>query len=197
MRCCGNMLKTSCRPIYTTWKRHRECPAGTALLQIQRRKGFWSGQERDGGWCWRSYGCVIPCCDLSNQVCHSVSQRWNLPYVEGTIRNPSIKALLTIKVLPVPIILGHFNNSPASQRNIPTDTSVMSLFDTSYVYPIFQKSPLIWNYYDFFVKRIFQLITGTKHGHDQWSGVVSENRHNITSSKFPTITCSIQAHIFL
>ncbi|CZS91969.1 related to flavin-containing monooxygenase [Rhynchosporium agropyri] len=63
------------------------------------------------------------------------------------------------KVVPVPIIFGFINKSPAGQRNPPVDTYVMSLFDTAYVHPILQKSMLIWEYYDLFVKRMTQLIS--------------------------------------
>jgi dimethylaniline monooxygenase (N-oxide forming) len=79
--------------------------------------------------------------------------------------------------------MGVWGGSPSSQQNIPTDTTVMSLFDTAYVHPILQKSSLIWNYYDFFVKRIFQLISGTMHGHDQWAGGISDDRYHISRSK--------------
>lgn len=84
------------------------------------------------------------------------------------------------KVVPVPVIMGLWGRSSSAQQNIPTDTSVMSLFDTAYVHPILQKSSLIWDYYDFFVKRIFQLISGTMHGHDQWAGGISDERYHIS-----------------
>ncbi|PVH82727.1 FAD/NAD(P)-binding domain-containing protein [Cadophora sp. DSE1049] len=88
------------------------------------------------------------------------------------------------KVVPVPVLLGYFNKSPAAQRNVPIDTYVMSLFDTVYVHPILQKSMWIWNYYNLFVKRMFQLISGTMHGHDQWIGGISKERYHVSSIFF-------------
>mgnify|MGYP003634827126 FL=1 len=89
---------------------------------------------------------------------------------------------LIIQVVPVPVLLGYFNKSPAAQQNVPTDTYVMSLFDTAYVHPILQKSMLIWDYYDLFVKRMTQFISGTMHGHDQWIGGISRDRYHVSSS---------------
>ena len=93
-----------------------------------------------------------------------------------------IRMALTIQVIPVPVLFGYFNKSPAAQQNVPTDTYVMSLFDTAYVHPILQKSMLIWDYYDLFVKRMTQLISGTMHGHDQWVGGISKERYHVSSS---------------
>ncbi|KAL5321810.1 hypothetical protein ACEPPN_009773 [Leptodophora sp. 'Broadleaf-Isolate-01'] len=89
------------------------------------------------------------------------------------------------KIVPVPITFRTFNKSPSAQRNIPTDTSHMSLFDTAYVHPVLQLSPLLWNYYDYWsVKFGVQLISGTKHGLDQWVGGISDERFH-ASAIFP------------
>ncbi|KAK0102097.1 hypothetical protein ONS96_006060 [Cadophora gregata f. sp. sojae] len=85
------------------------------------------------------------------------------------------------KVVPVPVLLGYFKKSPAAQRNVPIDTYVMSLFDTAYVHPVLQKSMLLWSYYDLFVKRMSQLISGTVQGYDQWIGGISKDRYHVSS----------------
>ena len=95
-------------------------------------------------------------------------------------KNPEVVVANEKQVVPRPIINGHLYSSLEEQRNIPTDTTIMSLFDTAYVHPILQKSSLLWDYYDFFVKRVFQLISGTKHGCDQWVGGISDERFHVS-----------------
>ncbi|PVH80713.1 FAD/NAD(P)-binding domain-containing protein [Cadophora sp. DSE1049] len=90
------------------------------------------------------------------------------------------------KVVPVPVTFMTFNKSPAAQKNIPTDTTHMSLFDTAYVHPVLQLSPILWNYYDYWsVKFGVWLVSGTKHGLDQWAGGISDERFH-ASAIFPS-----------
>ncbi|KAG4443496.1 hypothetical protein IFR05_001066 [Cadophora sp. M221] len=96
------------------------------------------------------------------------------------------------KIVPVPVTFGTFNKSPSAQRNIPTDTSHMSLFDTAYVHPVLQLSPLLWNYYDYWsVKFGVQLISGTKHGLDQWVGGISDERFHASANRVRAGICQI------
>ena len=60
----------------------------------------------------------------------------------------------------------------------PTDCSNASLFDTAYVHPVLEKSPLLWNWYDFFTKYSVWLISGTTTGLDQWVGGIPEHRNH-------------------
>lgn len=62
----------------------------------------------------------------------------------------------------------------------------MSLFDTAYIHPLLQSSPILWNYYDLFsVKFGVWLGSGTKHGLDQWVGGISDERFH-ASAIFPS-----------
>lgn len=88
------------------------------------------------------------------------------------------------QMLPVPILVSILNKSPASQQNIPVDTTVASLFDSAYVHPILQKSSLLWGMYDLWVKNIFLLISGTSAGLDQWVGGISKERFHLSSIFF-------------
>ena len=56
----------------------------------------------------------------------------------------------------------------------PTDCSSASLFDTAYVHPVLEKSPLLWIWYHFFNKYSVWSISGTTAGLDQWVGGIPE-----------------------
>ncbi|XMA07685.1 hypothetical protein WAI453_000476 [Rhynchosporium graminicola] len=109
------------------------------------------------------------------------------------------------KIVPVPVVFGIFNKSSSAQRNIPTDTSHMSLFDTAYVHPVLQKSPWQWNYYDWVsVKFGVYLISGTRHGLDQWVGGISDGRYHASAiipsksgNAIPYISAQYRKHSFV
>ena len=67
--------------------------------------------------------------------------------------------------------------------NKPTDCAVASLFDTAYVPEVLQKSPLLWGYYDKWIKFSQWLISGTSNGPDQWAGIIPGARRHVDSSK--------------
>ena len=96
------------------------------------------------------------------------------------------------KVVPEPVILGFFGRPyPGMRPNKPIDTTVASLFDTAYVPPALQRSNLIWDLYNLWVKWMFGAISGTSGGFDQWVGAVSSGRRHVDSCKcfrnnFPT-----------
>lgn len=87
------------------------------------------------------------------------------------------------KRAPTPIRLGRIYKCDNRDRLKPIDTCVASLFDTAYVPPVLQRGPLLWEYYDKWIKGMFWLISGTSAGLDQWAGEISKDRHHIDSSK--------------
>jgi dimethylaniline monooxygenase (N-oxide forming) len=84
-------------------------------------------------------------------------------------------------MLPVPLILNRPSEYSSDLQNIPTDTTIASLFDSAYVHPILQKSSLLWAMYDFWAKNVFWLISGTSAGLDQWVGGISKERFHLSS----------------
>ena len=69
--------------------------------------------------------------------------------------------------VPNPVLFGVFRSSGP---DLPTDVSTASLFESMYVHPIMKKSLIPWRYYDAFVKNTLWLVSGTRHGIDQWVG---------------------------
>jgi dimethylaniline monooxygenase (N-oxide forming) len=75
---------------------------------------------------------------------------------------------------------------------VPVDVSSASLFDTAYVHPILDNSPLLWAYYDRFIKYTLWMVSGTKHGLDQWVGGISNQRYHASKSVSPLSSwCSL------
>jgi dimethylaniline monooxygenase (N-oxide forming) len=64
--------------------------------------------------------------------------------------------------------------------NVPTDTSLVSLFDTAYVHPLLRRSSLLWDYYDQWIKKMFFYISGTQYGLDQWVGGLPPEKLHIS-----------------
>lgn len=83
------------------------------------------------------------------------------------------------KIIPVPQVRGRAVATDIPNK--PVDTSVASLFDTAYVHPKLQKSQLLWNYYDTWIKKMHTLISGTEEGPDQWVGQMSASRKYVDS----------------
>ncbi|KAH8594455.1 hypothetical protein B0O99DRAFT_513763 [Bisporella sp. PMI_857] len=108
--------------------------------------------------------------DIAQLAVTSPTKSVTLCHRDGWVHAP--------KILSVPIFLSYFNKGP--QHKKPADTTVPSLFDTAYVHPILQKSNLLWAAYDKWAKFYFYLISGTKHGLDQWVGGVSDERYHLS-----------------
>jgi dimethylaniline monooxygenase (N-oxide forming) len=70
---------------------------------------------------------------------------------------------------------------------VPVDVSSASLFDTAYVHPILNSSPLLWTHYDRFIKYTLWMVSGTKHGLDQWVGGISDERYQVSKSMSPLL----------
>lgn len=83
------------------------------------------------------------------------------------------------KILSFPTVLKYFNKGKTYK--LAADTTIASLFDTAYVHPWLQKSPLLWTGYDTWAKFYFWLVSGTKHGVDQWVGGVPDDRYHLSS----------------
>lgn len=67
--------------------------------------------------------------------------------------------------------------------NKPTDCAVASLFDTAYVPEVVQKSQMMWDYYDRWIKFSQWMISGTPSGPDQWVGLIPKARNHVDSRK--------------
>ncbi|KAL5594051.1 hypothetical protein BROUX41_001103 [Berkeleyomyces rouxiae] len=89
------------------------------------------------------------------------------------------------KIIPRPIILSGLFSKPANDPpNKPVDCSVASLFDTAYVPPLLQRSRLMWEYYNLWIKASQTLISGTPNGPDQWAGLMDSKRGHVDSVFF-------------
>ncbi|KAB5586235.1 dimethylaniline monooxygenase [Coniochaeta sp. 2T2.1] len=85
--------------------------------------------------------------------------------------------LIAPKITPEPIILRTWGKPyPGKRPNKPIDTTIASLFDTMYVPSLLQRGPLLWLFYDRWIKYIFFLIAGTSQGIDQWVGGLPPRR---------------------
>ncbi|KAH8884910.1 FAD/NAD(P)-binding domain-containing protein [Thozetella sp. PMI_491] len=88
------------------------------------------------------------------------------------------------KIVPWPLLLGRFGRRTVAEGpNKAIDTCTASLFDTAYVHPWLQRSPLLWEYYDKWIKAMFWVISGTTVGLDQWAGGLSWSRRHADSGK--------------
>lgn len=70
-----------------------------------------------------------------------------------------------------------------SNRNVPSDLSSASLFDTAYVHPLLRDSFLPWWYNDRLNKWATWFISGTKAGLDQWVGGIPSKRFHASKSE--------------
>jgi dimethylaniline monooxygenase (N-oxide forming) len=89
-----------------------------------------------------------------------------------------------VQRVPDPVILGGLLGV-SKQLNVPVDVSSASLFDTVYVHSVLNDSPLLWAYYDRFIKYTLWMVSGTKHGLDQWVGGISDERYHASKSMSP------------
>lgn len=113
----------------------------------------------------------------------------NHPDVEKIVMCNRDGFLIAPKITPEPVILGTWGKPyPGKRPNKPLDTTIASLFDTMYVPGILQRGPLLWLYYDRWIKYIFFLIAGTSQGIDQWVGGVSPRRRYADACESPTTT---------
>lgn len=76
-----------------------------------------------------------------------------------------------------------FGRFRSSGPDIPTDVVTVSLFESMYVHPIMRRSIIPWRYYDAFCKCTLWLVSGTKHGIDQWVGGLSDEKLHTSESK--------------
>lgn len=81
------------------------------------------------------------------------------------------------KIVPVPFRAGGKSGGPDPHHpNKPIDCTPASLFDTAYVPPVIQRGPWLWGVYDFFIKNMAWMISGTTAGFDQWVGGIDPKR---------------------
>ena len=87
-----------------------------------------------------------------------------------------------IQIIPTPRVCG-LPRHMLKSHNKPVDCSTASLFDTAYVPPILQRSPLLWWYYNAWIKVMHSTISGTHAGPDQWVGNMHKERKHVKSRK--------------
>jgi dimethylaniline monooxygenase (N-oxide forming) len=76
-----------------------------------------------------------------------------------------------------------FGKFKSNGPDIPTDVVTASLFESMYVHPIMKRSLIPWWYYDTFVKYSLWLVSGTKHGIDQWVGGLPDEKYHTSERK--------------
>ena len=90
------------------------------------------------------------------------------------------------KIIPNPVwfpILGR--KARPNQQNLPVDVSWQApLFDSMYLHPLVRDTLWTWNVYDWGIKASNWLISGTKHGVDQWVGGISKERFHVSKLFF-------------
>lgn len=112
--------------------------------------------------------------DIAHLAVTSPTKRVIICHRDGFLHAP--------KVVPQPYRAGGRSGGPDPNRpNKPLDCAVASLFDTAYLPPIIQRSPLPWAVYDAFIKDMAWVISGTRAGFDQWVGGVSWKRFHADS----------------
>ncbi|RKK10631.1 hypothetical protein BFJ65_g14626 [Fusarium oxysporum f. sp. cepae] len=63
-------------------------------------------------------------------------------------------------------ILGRKSNP--NEPGIPIDVSRANLFDTTYVHQALRNSMILWEYYNYYIKALLWVCSGTTSGMDQW-----------------------------
>src|SRR5688572_18660599 len=89
---------------------------------------------------------------------------------------------------PGPILLPILGRKPdPNEPGIPIDVSRANLFDTTYVHPVLRKSMILWDYYNYYIKSLLWICSGTTFGMDQWIGEISKARHHPSKSKYSLV----------
>ncbi|RMZ86944.1 hypothetical protein DV736_g5833, partial [Chaetothyriales sp. CBS 134916] len=82
---------------------------------------------------------------------------------------------------PGPTILPILGRGPnPKEPGIPIDISRANLFDTAYVHPRLRDHMLLWNYYEWYVKSLLWIGSGTTHGMHQWIGGIPAKKHHVS-----------------
>ncbi|KAH7464339.1 hypothetical protein FOMA001_g17718 [Fusarium oxysporum f. sp. matthiolae] len=70
---------------------------------------------------------------------------------------------------PGPILLPILGRKPnPNEPGIPIDVSRANLFDTTYVHQALRNSMILWEYYNYYIKALLWVCSGTTPGMDQW-----------------------------
>ncbi|RGP78924.1 dimethylaniline monooxygenasen-oxide-forming-2 [Fusarium longipes] len=86
---------------------------------------------------------------------------------------------LAPKVNPGPVLLPILGRKPdPNEPGIPIDVSRANMFDTTYVHPMLRKSMILWEYYNYYIKSLLWICSGTTFGMDQWIGEFSKAHHH-------------------
>lgn len=97
---------------------------------------------------------------------------------------PKEQKLIAFQRNPGPVLLPILGRKPdPAEPGIPIDVSRANLFDTTYVHPALRNHMILWNYYDYYIKVLLWLCSGTSAGMDQWIGEISRERHHPSKSE--------------
>uniref|UniRef100_A0A0D2YCT7 Uncharacterized protein n=1 Tax=Fusarium oxysporum (strain Fo5176) TaxID=660025 RepID=A0A0D2YCT7_FUSOF len=132
-------------------------------------------------------------------VCAGLHREPNLPIIPGLNYVPEVmhssdfktrsqfginKTVMIIGSGPILLpILGRKPNP--NEPGIPIDVSRANLFDTTYVHQALRNSMILWEYYNYYIKALLWVCSGTTSGMDQWVGEISQARHH--PSKSPSL----------
>lgn len=116
--------------------------------------------------------------DLAHLAVTSPTQRVVICHRDGFLGAP--------KVIPNPVWFPVFGRKANPlRRDLPVDVSWQApLFDSMYLHPLIRDTLWTWNVYDWGIKASNWLISGTKHGVDQWVGGISKERFHVSKLFF-------------
>ena len=120
-------------------------------------------------------------------VCHRDGFHF-APKVISTRVDPALRIvswLIPFQRNPGPVLLPILGRKPnPKEPGIPIDVSRANLFDTAYVHDILRRNDaVLWEYYNFYIKSLLWISSGTTFGMDQWVGEISPARHHPSKSK--------------
>lgn len=112
---------------------------------------------------------MIDTVDIAHLAVTSPTKRVIMCHRDGFIHAP--------KIVPQPVRAGgRSGGTDPNKPNKPLDCAIASLFDTAYVPAVIQRGPMLWAVYDFFIKNMAWIISGTRAGFDQWVGGAHPDR---------------------
>ncbi|KAF2099030.1 FAD/NAD(P)-binding domain-containing protein [Rhizodiscina lignyota] len=152
-----------------------ECDAGSSNVPIVMHSSEFKSKTQFGtDKCIMVLGSGETAMDISYMAVTSQTKSVTMCHRDGFFCAP--------KRVPDPVIFGM--EDPNKPLNVPVDVSQASLFDTAYVHRWLRDSPLLWIYYDRFIKYTLWLVSGTSGGLDQWVGTIPKERYHASKILF-------------
>ncbi|GKU08193.1 unnamed protein product, partial [Fusarium langsethiae] len=115
----------------------------------------------------RAQGYVIEYVNKSGEVlswkCDAIA------VCSGLHREPNMPVIPGLNHVPQVLHSADFKTKNVSRAN---------LFDTTYVHRTLRNSMILWEYYNYYIKALLWICSGTTAGMDQWIGAISPARHH-------------------